>query len=115
MGVSVLMALIFSKYFYLASMTSYYTFYLIHRFHTSIQVFKFSFIFLLGGAWDDPGGLIGDRFGRKIVICVNRGVAPFSLLLLHVGLLWVGVLSKDLSTWPRPFGHPGLCPGTDSG
>ena len=98
-GVSVLMALVFSKYFYLASMTSYYTFYLIHRFHTSIQVSQiFLFIFLFSVALGTIlGGPIGDRFGRKIVIWASiLGVAPFSLLLPHVGLLWVGVLSVPI-------------------
>jgi MFS transporter, FSR family, fosmidomycin resistance protein len=95
-GVLVLIALIFSKYFYLASMASYYTFYLIHRFDTSIQWAQiFLFIFLFSVAVGTIiGGPVGDRFGRKVVIWISiLGVAPFSLLLPHVGLFWVAVLS----------------------
>lgn len=98
-GVLVLMALIFSKYFYLSSMTSYYTFYLIQSFNTSIQISQiFLFIFLFSVALGTIlGGPIGDRFGRKVVIWVSiLGVAPFSLLLPHVGLFWVGVLSVPI-------------------
>jgi MFS transporter, FSR family, fosmidomycin resistance protein len=98
-GVLVLIALIFSKYFYLASMSSYYTFYLIHKFNTSIQLAQvFLFIFLFSVAVGTiVGGPVGDRFGRKVVIWISiLGVAPFSLLLPHVGLLWVGVLSVPI-------------------
>jgi len=98
-GVLVLMALIFSKYFYLASMTSYYTFFLIHKFNTSIQLSQiFLFIFLFSVAVGTIlGGPIGDRFGRKVVIWTSiLGVAPFSLLLPHVDLFWVGVLSVPI-------------------
>ncbi len=98
-GVLVLIALVFSKYFYLASMTSYYTFYLIHRFGASIQVSQiFLFIFLFSVALGTiAGGPIGDRYGRKVVIWVSiLGVAPFALLLPHVGLFWVGVLSVPI-------------------
>ena len=90
------MALIFSKYFYLASMTSYYTFFLIHKFQASIQVSQvFLFIFLFSvAAGTIIGGPVGDRFGRKVVIWVSiLGTAPFSLVLPHVSLFWVGVLS----------------------
>ena len=98
-GLLVLIALIFSKYFYLASMTSYYTFYLIHRFGASIQVSQiFLFIFLFSVALGTiVGGPIGDRYGRKVVIWVSiLGAAPFALLLPHVGLFWVGVLSVPI-------------------
>ena len=98
-GVLVLIALIFSKYFYLASMASYYTFYLIHKFDTSIQLAQiFLFIFLFSVAVGTIiGGPVGDRFGRKVVIWISiLGVAPFSLLLPHVDLFWVGVLSVPI-------------------
>jgi MFS transporter, FSR family, fosmidomycin resistance protein len=98
-GVLVLIALIFSKYFYLASMASYYTFYLIHKFDTSIQLAQiFLFIFLFSVAVGTiVGGPVGDRFGRKVVIWISiLGVAPFALLLPHVGLFWVGVLSVPI-------------------
>lgn len=96
LGIAVLMTLIFSKFFYLASMTSYYTFYLIHRFHVSVQTSQvFLFIFLFSVAVGTVvGGPLGDRYGRKPVIWLSiLGVAPFSLLLPHVGRFWVGVLS----------------------
>lgn len=98
-GVLVLMALIFSKYFYLASMTSYYTFYLIHKFGASIQesqvmLFVFLFSVALGTI---VGGPVGDRFGRKVVIWVSiLGTAPFALLLPQVSIVWVGVLSVPI-------------------
>jgi FSR family fosmidomycin resistance protein-like MFS transporter len=98
-SVLVLIALVFSKFFYLASMTSYYTFYLIHKFDTSIQLAQiFLFVFLFSVAVGTIiGGPVGDRFGRKVVIWVSiLGVAPFSLLLPHVGLLRVGVLSVPI-------------------
>jgi len=86
---SVLLALIFSKYFYLVSLTNYYTFYLIQRFNLSIQgsqLLLFVFLFSVA-AGTILGGPLGDRFGRKYVIWVSiLGVAPFSLALPHVGL-----------------------------
>ena len=92
----VLMLLVFSKYFYLASITSYYTFYLIKRFDVSVQsaqVYLFAFLFAVA-AGTVLGGPIGDRVGRKQVIWVSiLGVAPFTLLLPHVDLAWTGVLS----------------------
>ncbi|NGY03664.1 MFS transporter [Solimonas terrae] len=92
----VLMLLVFSKYFYLASITSYYTFYLMHRFGLSAQsaqLYLFAFLFAVA-AGTVLGGPIGDRVGRKQVIWVSiLGVAPFTLLLPHVGLAATGVLS----------------------
>lgn len=85
----VLIALVFSKYFYLVSLTNYYTFYLIHRFNMSIQGSQlFLFVFLVSvAAGTILGGPLGDRFGRKYVIWASiLGVAPFSLALPHVGL-----------------------------
>jgi FSR family fosmidomycin resistance protein-like MFS transporter len=88
-SVVILMALIFSKYFYLVSLTNYYTFYLIERFHVPVatsQVYLFIFLFAVA-AGTILGGPLGDRFGRKYVIWFSiLGVAPFSLVLPHVGL-----------------------------
>jgi FSR family fosmidomycin resistance protein-like MFS transporter len=92
----VLGLLIFSKYFYLASLSSYYTFYLIHKFGVSVQsaqVYLFVFLFAVA-AGSLIGGPVGDRIGRKWVIWVSiLGVAPFTLLLPHANLLWTGVLT----------------------
>jgi MFS transporter, FSR family, fosmidomycin resistance protein len=85
----ILAALIFSKYFYLASMSSYYTFYLIDRFHVSIQQSQLClFVFLFSvAAGTILGGPIGDKFGRKRVIWASiLGVAPFTLWLPHASL-----------------------------
>jgi FSR family fosmidomycin resistance protein-like MFS transporter len=95
-SLAILMVLLFSKYFYLASLTSYYTFYLIAKFHLSIQnaqVHLFLFLFSVAtGAL--IGGPVGDRVGRKYVIWVSiLGVAPFTLLLPHAGLVWTGILT----------------------
>ncbi|MGN2243163.1 MFS transporter [Frateuria sp. GZRR33] len=88
--------LIFSKYFYLASLSSYYTFYLIHRFGVSVQSAQthlFVFLFAVA-AGSLIGGPVGDRIGRKSVIWISiLGVAPFSLLLPHASLFWTGVAS----------------------
>jgi FSR family fosmidomycin resistance protein-like MFS transporter len=92
----VLGLLIFSKYFYLASLSSYYTFYLIHKFGVSVQsaqVHLFAFLFAVA-AGSLIGGPVGDRIGRKWVIWVSiLGVAPFTLLLPHANLMWTGVLT----------------------
>ncbi len=85
----VLLILIFSKYFYMASMTSYYTFYLIDKFHVSIaqsQIYLFAFLASVA-AGTIIGGPLGDRIGRKQVIWLSiLGAAPFTLLLPHVSL-----------------------------
>lgn len=92
----VLLVLVFSKYFYLTSLTSYYTFYLIHKFQLTAQaaqgpLFVFLFAVALGTIL---GGPIGDRIGRKRVIWVSiLGVAPFTLLLPHVDLRWTIALT----------------------
>ncbi|HEY9544402.1 MAG TPA: MFS transporter, partial [Solimonas sp.] len=92
----VLMLLVFSKYFYLSSITSYYTFYLMHRFGLSAQsaqLYLFAFLFAVAGG-TVLGGPIGDRVGRKLVIWVSiLGVAPFTLLMPYVGLAATGALS----------------------
>jgi FSR family fosmidomycin resistance protein-like MFS transporter len=96
MAIAVLIALVFSKYFYLAGLTSYYTFYLIAKFHVSIQSSQLHlFAFLAAvAAGTLIGGPIGDRVGRKSVIwCSILGVLPFTLLLPYANLFWTGVLS----------------------
>ena len=95
-SLGILIALVFSKYIYLVSLTSYYTFYLIARFDVSVQsaqVHLFIFLFAVA-AGTIIGGPVGDRFGRKVVIWVSiLGVAPFSLLLPYVGLGWTTALT----------------------
>jgi FSR family fosmidomycin resistance protein-like MFS transporter len=85
----VLLTLIFSKYFYLSSLTSFYTFYLIHKFAVSVQTAQLLlFVFLAAAAAGTFfGGPLGDRFGRKLVLWGSiLGVLPFTLLLPYVGL-----------------------------
>jgi FSR family fosmidomycin resistance protein-like MFS transporter len=96
MALLILGLLIFSKYFYLASISSYFTFYLIHTFGLSVQSAQMHlFIFLFAvAAGSFFGGPIGDRVGRKWVIWVSiLGVAPFTLALPHANLFWTSVLS----------------------
>ncbi len=96
LALSVLITLIFSKFFYLASMTNYYTFYLIGRFHVSVQTAQiYLFLFLAAvAAGTIIGGPFGDRFGRKYVIWISiLGVAPFTLLLPYTDLFWTAVLT----------------------
>jgi FSR family fosmidomycin resistance protein-like MFS transporter len=95
-AIAVLIALIFSKYFYLAGLTSYYTFYLIAKFHVSVQSAQLHlFAFLAAvAAGTLIGGPVGDRVGRKSVIwCSILGVLPFTLILPYANLFWTGVLS----------------------
>ncbi len=92
----VLGALIFSKYFYLASLTNYYTFYLMQKFQLSVQGAQLHlFLFLFAVACGTVvGGPIGDRYGRKLVIWISiLGVAPFTIALPHANLFWTGVLT----------------------
>jgi FSR family fosmidomycin resistance protein-like MFS transporter len=95
-AMAVLIALIFSKYFYLASFSSYYTFFLMDKFGLSVrssQIYLFVF-FGAVAAGTLIGGPVGDKFGRKLVIwCSILGVLPFTLLLPYVDLFWTGVLS----------------------
>ena len=97
-GVSlgILVALVFSKFFYLVSLTSYYTFFLIQKFHVSVQTAQIYLFVFLGAvaAGTIIGGPVGDRIGRKYVIWVSiLGVLPFSLPLPYVNLFWTGILS----------------------
>jgi FSR family fosmidomycin resistance protein-like MFS transporter len=95
-ALAVLMALVFSKYFYLASLTSYYTFFLIHKFGVSVQSAQLHLFVLLGAvaAGTIIGGPVGDRIGRKYVIwCSILGVLPFTLILPYANLFWTAILS----------------------
>jgi FSR family fosmidomycin resistance protein-like MFS transporter len=95
-AILVLMALIFSKYFYLASITNYYIFYLMHRFALPAETAQvYLFVFLASAAVGTVGGgLLGDRVGRKAVIWVSiLGILPFTLVLPYVGLTATVVLS----------------------
>src|ERR1041384_5832208 len=96
LAMSVLIVLMFSKFFYLSSLTSYYTFYLMGRFHISVQSAQVHLFIFLGAvaAGTIIGGPVGDRFGRKFVIWWSiLGVLPFSLLLPYATLFWTGILS----------------------
>jgi len=96
LSILILIVLVFSKYFYLASMVSYLTFYMIEKFHVSVQHAQISlFIFAFAvAAGTLLGGPLGDRFGRKYVIWFSiLGVAPFTLLLPHANLLWTVILT----------------------
>jgi len=95
-SIGILVALLFSKYFYVASITSYYSFYLIEKFHVSMQSAQiYLFVFLLAMALGTLfGGPLGDRIGRKRVIWVSiLGVAPFTMILPFVDLRWTCILS----------------------
>lgn len=95
-SVGILIALVFSKYFYLASISSYYTFYLMHKFGVSVQSSQIYLFIFLGAvaAGTVIGGPIGDRIGRKYVIwCSILGVLPFTLVLPYASLFWTAILS----------------------
>ncbi|MGI9087432.1 MAG: MFS transporter [Chthoniobacterales bacterium] len=96
LSLGILIVLVFSKYFYLASMGSYYTFFVIEKFGLSIrsaQLHLFAFLFAVA-AGTFLGGPVGDRIGRKAVIWVSiLGVAPFALALPYADLFWTGVLT----------------------
>jgi len=92
----VLGLLVFSKYFYMASLTSYFTFYLIEKFDLSVASSQLHLFLFLGAvaAGTFFGGPIGDKIGRKAVIWFSiLGVAPFTLILPHVDLFWTSILS----------------------
>ena len=93
---SILGLLVFSKYVYVASLTSFYTFFLIEKFGVSVQTSQILLFVFLGAValGTFAGGPIGDRIGRKAVIWVSiLGVLPFSLALPYVNLVWTVVLS----------------------
>ncbi len=94
--VAILVTLIFSKYFYMASIGTYFTFYLIHKFQLSVQAAQVHLFIFLGAValGTLAGGPIGDRFGRKYVIWFSiLGVLPFTLMMPYANLFWTGVLS----------------------
>lgn len=96
---TILMLLVFSKYIYLVSFSSYYTFYLMQRFAvptTTAQLYLFVFLGAVA-AGTFGGGPVGDRFGFKTVIWVSiLGVLPFTLILPHVNLFWTAVLTVPI-------------------
>jgi FSR family fosmidomycin resistance protein-like MFS transporter len=95
-ALAVLMALVFSKYFYLASLTSYYTFFLMSRFHVPVRSAQVHLFVFLGAvaAGTFIGGPVGDRIGRKYVIwCSILGILPFTLALPYANLFWTTILS----------------------
>ena len=95
-AIAVLIALLFSKNIYTASLSSYYTFYLIQKFHLSVPDAQVHLFVFLGAVAVGTfvGGPIGDRIGRKPVIWFSiLGAAPFALMLPYAGLFWTGVLT----------------------
>jgi len=96
-ALAVLLALVFSKFIYLACIGSYYTFYLIDKFGVSVQSAQVHLFFFLGAiaAGTLLGGVLGDRIGRKYVIWFSiLGMLPFTVLLPYANLFWVGVLAS---------------------
>jgi FSR family fosmidomycin resistance protein-like MFS transporter len=98
-AIGILLLLIFSKYFYLVSITSYYTFYLIDKFAVSVETAQYLLFVFLGAVavGTVAGGPIGDRIGFKAVIWGSiLGVLPFTLALPHANLLWTGILTVPI-------------------
>ena len=109
--------LVFSKYVYVTSLTSFYTFYLIERFDVTVRQSQLLLFVFLGAValGTFAGGPIGDRVGRKAVIWVSiLGVLPFTLALPHANLVWTAILVGDHRRGDRLglLGDPGLCPGS---
>ena len=101
LSVVILMVLIFSKFFYMASMSSYFTFYLMEKFNLSVQDSQFYLVLFLASCAIGTliGGPLGDKFGRKYVIWFSvLGAAPFTLLLPYVDLFWTAFLSVLIGT-----------------
>lgn len=95
-ALAVIAVLMFAKFVYIAAFTNYFTFYLIERFHVSVQTSQLYLFIFLGAvaAGTFAGGPVGDRIGRKAVVWVSfLGVAPFALMLPHVDLFWTAVLA----------------------
>lgn len=98
-SIAILLCLIFSKYFYLASLSSYYTFYLIETFHVSTQTSQILLFVFLGAVAVGTigGGPVGDKLGFKTVIWISiLGVLPFTLILPHANLFWTAVLTVPI-------------------
>ncbi len=98
-SVAILLTLIFSKYFYMASLGTYYTFYLIDKFGVAIDTAQLLLFVFLGSVAVGTvvGGPLGDRFGRKRVIWMSiLGVLPFTLALPHANLLWTTILTVPI-------------------
>ncbi len=95
MAIAILLFVIFTKFFYSASLSTYYTFYVIERFHLSIQQAQFHmFIYLIAYALGTIlGGPLGDKFGRKYIIWFSVfGATPFALMLPYANLFWTDML-----------------------
>lgn len=100
-SVVILLILIFSKVFYTSSMSSYFTFYLIEKFHLTIQSAQFYLVLFLASCAFGTliGGSLGDKFGRKYVIWFSvLGAAPFTILLPYCNLFWTGIVSVTIGT-----------------
>ena len=98
-SVAILLLLIFSKYFYMASLSTYYTFYLIEHFGVAVDTAQLLLFVFLGAVAVGTviGGPLGDRFGRKRVIWASiLGVLPFTLALPHANLLWTTILTVPI-------------------
>ncbi len=98
-SVAILLTLIFSKYFYMASLGTYYTFYLIDRFGVAVDTAQLLLFVFLGSVavGTVAGGPLGDRFGRKRVIWISiLGVLPFTLALPHANLMWTAILTVPI-------------------
>ena len=115
-ALAVLMALVFSKYFYLASLTSYYTFFLMSRFHLPVRSAQIHLFVFLGAvaAGTFIGGPVGDRIGRKYVIwCSILGILPFTLVLPYANLFWTACSAWSSAwCWP-PHSRPSSCMRTN--
>ena len=97
LALSILLALVFSKFVYLACIGSYYTFYLIEKFGVSVQSAQVHLFFFLGAiaAGTLLGGVLGDRIGRKYVIWFSiLGMLPFTVMLPYANLFWVGIIAS---------------------
>lgn len=98
-SIGILLLLVFSKYFYMASLSSYYTFYLMHRFGVSVEAAQIYLFVFLGAvaAGTLAGGPVGDRIGFKAVIWASiLGVVPFTLALPYASLFWTAVLTVPI-------------------
>ena len=98
-AIGVLLVLIFSKFFYLVSLSNYYTFYLMHHFGVTMRDADLHLFLFMGAvaAGTIMGGPVGDRIGRKPVIWVSiLGLLPFTLILPHVNLLWTSILTVPI-------------------